>query len=80
MGQMLASWSAPRPADDRLKLALASYNAGIGNLLKAQKKCGGCSDYAGIIRQLHEVTGPKNAEETTRYSINIFGIYAAWAH
>lgn len=78
MGQLTASWGAKRTAEDRLKLALASYNAGIGNLLKAQKKCGGCSDYAGIIKQLPLVTGDKNSRETIGYSINIFGIYQLW--
>lgn len=78
MGQLTASWGAKRTVDDRLKLALASYNAGIGNLLKAQKKCGGCADYAGIIRQLPAVTGDKNSRETIGYSINIFGIYQLW--
>ena len=78
MGQLTASWAAKRTANDRLKLALASYNAGIGNLLKAQKKCGGCSDYAGIIRQLPAVTGDKNSRETIGYSINIFGIFEIW--
>lgn len=78
MGQLTASWGAKRTAPDRIKLALASYNAGIGNLLKAQKKCGGCADYAGIIVRLPEVTGAKNAKETTGYSINIFGIYDIW--
>lgn len=78
MGQLTASWAAKRTANDRLKLALASYNAGIGNLLKAQKKCDGCSDYAGIIRQLPAVTGDKNSRETIGYSINIFGIFEIW--
>lgn len=78
MGQLYASWGAKRTATDRLKLALASYNAGIGNLLNAQKKCGGCADYAGIIVRLPEVTGERNAKETTGYSINIFGIFDFW--
>lgn len=78
MGQLTASWAAKRTATDRLKLALASYNAGIGNLLKAQKKCGGCADYAGIIVRLPEVTGDKNSRETIGYSINIFGIFEIW--
>lgn len=32
-------WSNPRPELDRLALMFASYNAGAGNILKAQKLC-----------------------------------------
>lgn len=32
-------WSSPRPEIDRIALMLASYNAGAGYLLKAQKLC-----------------------------------------
>lgn len=66
MARLLNSWSAPRPDIDRYCLALASYNAGFGNLLKAQKAAGGVNDYASIIRSLPHVTG-KHAAETTTY-------------
>jgi membrane-bound lytic murein transglycosylase F len=66
MAQLLKSWSAPRPDIDRYCLALASYNAGFGHLLKAQKVAGGANDYASIIKALPEVTG-KHALETTTY-------------
>lgn len=36
MAKMLRGWTAPRPEIDRTCLALASYNAGFGHLLKAQ--------------------------------------------
>lgn len=39
MGRLDGEWSIPRPPRERLKLAQASYNAGLGNILKAQKKC-----------------------------------------
>lgn len=32
-------WKAPRPFIDRMAFTLASYNAGFGNILKAQKLC-----------------------------------------
>lgn len=41
MGQLDRQWSSPRPDLDRLKLAQASYNAGLGTILKAQKACEG---------------------------------------
>jgi membrane-bound lytic murein transglycosylase F len=41
MGRLDSQWSSPRPRLERLKLSQASYNAGLGNILKAQKKCGG---------------------------------------
>jgi soluble lytic murein transglycosylase-like protein len=66
MAKLLNGWSAPRPDIDRYCLALASYNAGFGNLLKAQKAAGGANDYASIIKALPQVTG-KNAVETTTY-------------
>jgi len=66
MAKLLNGWSAPRPDIDRYCLALASYNAGFGNLLKAQKAAGGANDYASIIKALPEVTG-KHALETTTY-------------
>lgn len=40
MGRLDAEWTKPRPRLDRLKFAQASYNAGLGNVLKAQKACG----------------------------------------
>ncbi len=61
------AWSAPRPALDRNQLGQASYNAGMGNLIKAQKLCGGRALYAEIIPCLEAVTGPKNSHETRTY-------------
>lgn len=33
------NWSSPRPEKDRLALMFASYNAGLGNVLNAQRIC-----------------------------------------
>lgn len=65
-GRMISIWKAPRPAADRYSLAAASYNAGAGNLIKAQKVCGGANGYSEIIQCLPRVTG-KHAAETTTY-------------
>ena len=64
--RLLRIWTAPRPAVDRLHLAEASYNAGAGNLIKAQRVCGGPPLYADIIVCLPQVTG-EHARETITY-------------
>ncbi len=65
MGKLRRMWSAPRPDTDRHSLALASYNAGAGHLLKAQRLCGGANLYADIARCLPDVTGHHSKETLT---------------
>lgn len=74
--KMINGWTAPRPVMDRYCLALASYNAGFGNLLKAQKHANGASDYKTIISHLRFITGDKNSGETTGYAKRILSIYS----
>ncbi len=50
-------WIAPRPEKDRMNLTFASYNAGFGNILKAQDACDGANLYYDIIACLHLITG-----------------------
>jgi len=66
MSKLRRSWSSPRPESDRHSLALASYNAGFGNLLKAQRMCGGGNLYKDIEPCLVRVTG-HNSKETETY-------------
>lgn len=66
MARLHRSWSAPRPAADRHFLAAASYNAGLGHLLKAQRLCDGPNLYIDIIVCLPQVTG-KHSTETITY-------------
>ena len=66
MAKLTKSWSAPRSDVDRHRLAMASYNAGMGNLLKAQRACGGYNDYPRIIGCLPEITG-RHSRETITY-------------
>lgn len=66
MNKLWNNWKSPRPNTDRYYLALASYNAGLGNILKAQKKSGGKALYEDIIAHLPSVTG-KHAKETIGY-------------
>ncbi len=68
MGKLRKSWSAKRPDADRHSLALASYNAGMGNLIKAQKLSGGEPAYAAIIAELPAVTGHYSKETITYVS------------
>jgi soluble lytic murein transglycosylase-like protein len=78
MGKLIAQWSAPRPIIDRYALALASYNAGAGNLLKAQKAAGMVNDYKSIINRLPDITGKDNARETSGYVRKIYGYYLGY--
>ena len=66
MRQMADFWHSERPPDDRYKLALASYNAGAGNLHRAQQRADGALSYDAIITRLPDVTGD-HAIETTEY-------------
>jgi membrane-bound lytic murein transglycosylase F len=75
MNYLWGKWTSPRPPMDRYALALASYNAGLGNILKAQKEAGGALDYKSIIAALPKVTGRANAKETTDYVRRIFGYW-----
>jgi len=64
--QLRNQWSSPRPVEDRHWLAVASYNAGLGNLLEAQRKCGMKALYDEIIACLPQVTR-RYADETIQY-------------
>lgn len=65
MAKMRGIWSSPRPEADRHSLAMASYNAGAGNLIKAQRRCGGPNAYREIIECLPAVTGHYSRETIT---------------
>lgn len=64
-----------RPEGDRWNLARASYNAGAGHLINAQKLCGGAVRFQEIIACLPQITGPKNSKETIDYNIRIARFY-----
>jgi soluble lytic murein transglycosylase-like protein len=75
--KMWAEWKNPnRRYADRWCLMLASYNAGIGNMVEAQKAADGALDYASIIHALPEITGNANAAQTRTYVEKIEGYYA----
>jgi len=77
MADMIGQWSWPRPDIDRTCLALASYNAGLGHILKAQKLSGNASGYAEIIAHLPAVTGDNHSAETIEYVRKILGYWVA---
>ena len=74
MSKLRRSWKSKRKERDRYNLSLASYNAGFGNLLKAQRFAGGAIEFQPIIDQLHLVTG-RHAAETRQYVVRIWKIY-----
>lgn len=65
MSKLIGQFKADRPYKDKYSLALASYNAGLGNVLKAQKKGGGSLLYKPMIDHLHLVTGNHSIETKT---------------
>lgn len=78
MNKLYKVWDLGRSDEERLKLAFASYNAGIKNILKAQKKSGDRKFWNEIKLSLSSVTG-KNSRETITYVDNIFK-YAVDVH
>lgn len=72
---LYSQWTAERPEADRVALAFASYNAGLGNILNAQRLAGGANGYKSIALQIVKVTGKRNAYETVNYSYNIANKY-----
>jgi soluble lytic murein transglycosylase-like protein len=66
MAKLRAAWSSKRPEEDRHRLAQASYNAGMGHILSAQRACGNPALYEPIIACLPQITG-RNSEETIGY-------------
>jgi len=74
MGRLMAFWVWERPVNERVKLALACYNAGCGHIHKAQKLCSGARLWHEIQPCLRRVTG-HHSEETTAYVARIERFY-----
>lgn len=66
MNKLFKTWSWKRTDTSRMQLALASYNAGAGNIIKAQKLSGGKKHWLEIKSHLKKVTG-NNSKETIKY-------------
>lgn len=71
MNKLFKVWDLGRPSDNRIELAFASYNAGTGNILEAQKKSGDKKFWDNIKIYLPLVTG-ENSKETIGYVDYIF--------
>ena len=67
MAKLRRIWTWDRSSHQRHELAQASYNAGAGHILKAQRFCGGARLWPGVAPCLHLVTGANNAAETRTY-------------
>lgn len=65
MRQLRSQFKRERPEWDRHSLALASYNAGLGNVLKAQRLGGNSLLYKPMANALHKVTGHHHKETLT---------------
>lgn len=75
MNKLFKTWDRGRSADERIKLAFSCYNAGVRNILKAQKKSGDKVFWNEIKLSLHLITN-ENSIETIKYVDYIFK-YAA---
>lgn len=67
MSRLRGQWTTKRPEQDRHDLSLASYNAGLGNILAAQRACKMAVLYQPIMACLPLITG-RHAEETLNYA------------
>lgn len=67
MAKLRQTWRRDRSAVERNELAQASYNAGAGNILKAQRYCGSARLWPAVRECLPLVTGARNARETVTY-------------
>ncbi len=76
MARLRGQWKSERPEADRHNLAMASYNAGIGHILAAQRLCGDARLYEPIMACLGQVTG-RHAAETRGYAPAIRRWHAA---
>jgi len=59
---LFSMWSAPRPEIDRIAFMLGSYNAGAGNILKAQKLCTEPNLWRNIVSVAKFVPSWKSSE------------------
>ena len=68
--RLMDAWLAPRTQGCRIRLAAASYNSGLGNVITAQKYSGGAPCWPEISQYQHLVTG-HHSEETINYVARI---------
>lgn len=61
--------------EERLWFMLASYNAGPGNIIKAQRMAAVKDRWSSVSTHLHKITGSDDAPETINYVRRIRKIY-----
>lgn len=71
MAKLRGNWRRDRTVLEKNELAQASYNAGLGNILKAQHRCADARLWMEIQTCLALVTGKQNARETKNYVARI---------
>lgn len=76
MNRQRAIFKAPKPDYERHNLAMASYNAGAGNIIKAQQLSGSNSKWQQVADKLHLVTG-RHSKETIDYVSKIRAFHRA---
>lgn len=68
MRRMYEVWNGrARPLACHWRLALASYNAGPGSIIRAQALAGDALCWASIQPHLGAITGLRNSAQTTKY-------------
>lgn len=60
---------------ERLRFMFGSYNAGAGNIIKAQKRASPPDQWWAVARELPRVTGIGHARETRQYVKRIEAFY-----
>ena len=66
MARLMKAWTSPRNNECLIEISWASYNAGMGNILNAQKLARNALCWENIRVKLPEITG-KHAKETIDY-------------
>lgn len=74
MQRMWRTWTDERDLE-RLRFALGSYNAGVGNILKAQSLAAPTDQWWAIAKALPRVTGIGHARETVGYVKRVEAFY-----
>jgi len=67
MEQLANVWKAKRTEKQRLELATASYNSGLGHVLRSQRLCDNGRTWDEIKGCQIQVTGPDHSAETLGY-------------
>jgi membrane-bound lytic murein transglycosylase F len=76
MARMRNTFKAPRPDFERHNLALGAYNAGSGNIIKAQRLAGNPAEWQPVADKLYLITG-RHSNETIQYVRKIRAFHRA---